>query len=139
MTPQTETHHVHAGPKLYLVILGALLVLTAVTVAAAGIDFGSPSTNVVIAMIIASVKASLVALYFMHLRWDKPLNATIFVGGLCFLGIMLTFTFMDNTTRAEVRPPRSVNQAIAPVGEDDAQEEEPAAAAAPQDDVNSAE
>ena len=139
MTPQTETHHVHAGPKLYLVILGALLVLTAVTVVAAGIDFGSPSANVVIAMIIASVKASLVALYFMHLRWDKPLNATIFVGGLCFLGIMLTFTFMDNTTRTAVRPRTSATQAIAPVGEDDSQQEEPAAAAAPQNDVNSAE
>ena len=110
-------HHPHAGPKLYLIILGALLVLTAVTVAAAGVDFGSSSTNLVIAMIIASAKASLVALYFMHLRWDKPLNATIFVAGLCFLGIMLTFTFMDNTTRVEVHTRTAFTPAIVPAEE----------------------
>ncbi len=97
-------HAHHGGPKIYLLVLGVLVVLTVITVLAAGVNFGSTSANVIIAMAIASVKASLVALFFMHLRWDKPLNATIFVGGLCFLGIMLTFTFMDNTTRLEVRP-----------------------------------
>ena len=97
-------HAHHGGPKIYLLVLGVLVVLTVITVLAAGVNFGSTSANVIIAMAIASVKASLVALFFMHLRWDKPLNATIFVGGLGFLGIMLTFTFMDNTTRLEVRP-----------------------------------
>ena len=97
-------HAHHGGPKIYLLVLGVLVALTVITVLAAGVNFGSTSANVIIAMAIASVKASLVALFFMHLRWDKPLNATIFVGGLCFLGIMLTFTFMDNTTRLEVRP-----------------------------------
>ena len=97
-------HAHHGGPKIYLMILGVLIVLTVITVLAAGVNFGSTTTNVIIAMVIASIKASLVALFFMHLRWDKPLNATIFVGGLCFLGIMLAFTFMDNTTRVEVRP-----------------------------------
>ena len=129
MTPETKARHAPAGPKLYLLILGALLVLTALTVKAAGIDFGSPSANLVIAMIIASAKASLVALYFMHLRWDKPLNATIFVGGLCFLGIMLTFTFMDNSTRAEVHPRTRPTPAIVSAGEGG--QEEPAPSPAP--------
>ena len=105
MDSDSQHEHAHHGrPKIYLLVLGVLVVLTVITVLAAGVNFGSTSANVIIAMAIASVKASLVALFFMHLRWDKPLNATIFVGGLCFLGIMLTFTFMDNTTRLEVRP-----------------------------------
>ena len=91
------------------------------TVLAAGVSFGSTTANVIIAMAIASVKASLVALFFMHLRWDKPLNATIFVGGLCVLGIMLSFTFMDNSTRAEVRPETPSIDMSAPAEEKPAQ------------------
>ncbi len=123
--PQHEHAH-HGGPKIYLVVLAALIVLTVITVLAAGVNFGSSTTNVIIAMAIASVKASLVALFFMHLRWDKPLNATIFVGGLCFLGIMLTFTFMDNTTRVEVRPETPSIDLSAPAEEKPTEKASPA-------------
>ena len=105
--------------------VGALIALTVITVLAAGVNFGSTTTNVIIAMVIASIKASLVALFFMHLRWDKPLNATIFVGGLCFLGIMLTFTFMDNMTRVEVRPETPSIDMSAPAEENAAMEASP--------------
>ncbi len=126
MKTDSQHEHVHhGGPKIYLVVLGALIALTVVTVQAAGVNFGSTTTNVIIAMAIASIKASLVALFFMHLRWDKPLNATIFVGGLCFLGIMLTFTFMDNTTRVEVRPETPSIDMSAPAEENAAMEESP--------------
>ena len=124
-TDSQHEHDHHGGPKIYLGILAVLIVLTVITVLAAGVNFGSTTTNVVIAMAIASVKASLVALFFMHLRWDKPLNATIFVGGLCFLGIMLTFTFMDNTTRVEVRPETPSIDMSAPAEENAAMEESP--------------
>ena len=86
-SPRHSTHahdheaHVHGGPKLYGMVLGALLVLTVITVAASMIDSGSAMTNVIIAMLIASIKASLVALFFMHLRWDKPMSAIIFCVG----------------------------------------------------------
>lgn len=97
--------HAHIVPaKVYGIILGALLVLTAITVAAAGIHFGSPAVNVVVALTIATVKASLVALYFMHLRYDKPLNAVIFVSGLFALGVFLMATFGDTAARDRVQP-----------------------------------
>ena len=85
-------------------VLVMLLVLTGITVAAAGVNFGTPSVNVVVALAIASVKASLVALYFMHLRHENPLNAIIFVTALAMLAILLIFSLIDVDTRAVVRP-----------------------------------
>ncbi len=82
----------------YKKVLGALLALTVITVLAAGMNFGS--WNVVIALGIASLKASLVALFFMHLRHDKPMNAVIFSAGLAMLAIFLMFTYIDEGARA---------------------------------------
>ena len=73
-----RAHPFTAARRSMAPCLRALLVLTVVTVGASTIDFGSGMTNVIIAMLIASIKASLVALFFMHLRWDKPINAIIF-------------------------------------------------------------
>ena len=81
--------------RTYLIVLAALLALTAVTVAVSGIHFGSPAVNVIVALGIASLKASLVALFFMHLLHDKPLNALIFVSGLVFLAIFLILILID--------------------------------------------
>lgn len=97
-----STSHVHAGPRLYAVVLAALLVLTGITVTVSYVDFGAPAVNVVAALAIASLKGALVALYFMHLRWDKPLYSVIFVAGLFFLGLLLMLTFIDMDTRASV-------------------------------------
>src|SRR5688500_7049880 len=83
---QVHEHHVHGGPRTYALVLGALLLLTVITVGASMINFGSNMTNVIIALLIASIKASLVALFFMHLRWDKPMSAVIFCSSLFFLG-----------------------------------------------------
>ncbi|MDW8130826.1 MAG: cytochrome C oxidase subunit IV family protein [Bryobacterales bacterium] len=90
------------APRTYAAVLGALLLLTVVTVAAAGVNFGSPFVNVVIALVIASAKASLVALYFMHLLHDKPINAVIFLVGVAMLGIFLMLTFLDTVSRETV-------------------------------------
>jgi cytochrome c oxidase subunit 4 len=97
----SQTHH-HGGPRLYAGVLAALLALTTITVSASYIDFGSPGVNVVIALAIASLKASLVALYFMHLRYDKPVLSVIFVGGLFFLGLLLMLTMIDVGSRDSV-------------------------------------
>jgi cytochrome c oxidase subunit 4 len=102
MSPDLSQTHQHGGPKVYAAVLTALLVLTAITVTASYIDFGSPAVNVVIALAIASIKASLVALYFMHLRYDKPLLSVIFVGGLFFLGLLLMLTMIDAGSRDSV-------------------------------------
>ena len=102
MFPDLSLTHHHGGPKLYAAVLAALLVLTTITVTASYVDFGSPAVNVVMALAIASLKASLVALYFMHLRYDKPLVSIIFVSGLFFLGLLLMLTMIDAGSRDSV-------------------------------------
>jgi cytochrome c oxidase subunit 4 len=104
MSTHTDTSHTvhaeeheHGGPALYAKVLVALLILTGMTVGAAYIDLGSG--NVVVALFIATIKASLVALFFMHLRWEKPVNSIIAVAGFLFLGIFLMFDLIDADTR----------------------------------------
>ena len=101
MSTHTESHS-HGGPRIYTANLFALLFLTIITVAAASFNFGA--ANVVIALAIASVKAILVGLFFMHLVWDKPVNAIILVAAFMFLGVFLMFDFLDVTTRVNFQP-----------------------------------
>ena len=79
-----------------------LLILTAITVGASYINFGSG--NVVIALTIATIKGCIVALIFMHLLHDKPVNAVIAVAGFIFLGIFLLFDFLDVDSRTNPQP-----------------------------------
>lgn len=99
--------HAHAhssSARIYVVILGALLVLTGVTVGAAYVNFGSSSINLIIAVLIATLKATLVAMFFMHLRHDPPINAIIFVSSLIFLGLFLLFPLIDIGSRDKIIP-----------------------------------
>lgn len=98
-----KTHeHSHGGPKVYIATLAALLVLTVVTVFVAGFDFGA--INIVVAIAIATVKASLVVLIFMHLKDDKPVNAVIAISGFLFLGLLLLFSLLDIEARNDPTP-----------------------------------
>lgn len=99
-----NAHTSHHSPMPYVLTLGALLVLTGVTVGAAYVDFGSPTINVVIAMFIASIKAALVAFVFMHLRHDKPLNSIIILSSLVFLAIFIGFCAIDLDSRERIYP-----------------------------------
>jgi cytochrome c oxidase subunit 4 len=72
---------------------GALLVLTVITVAARYIDLGE--ANIYLAIGIAVVKATLVSLFFMHLRWDRPFNLMVLVGSMLFVLLMMIFCMMD--------------------------------------------
>lgn len=113
----TQAHseeHVHGGPKVYLMVFGALVFLTVVTVGASYIHFGSGMANVVIAMLIASMKASLVALFFMHLRWDRPISAIIFCTSLFFLGLFLIGCYTDLIARPPTEPTNLKAPAQAP-------------------------
>jgi cytochrome c oxidase subunit 4 len=88
----------HVTPlKTYFGIFGALLVLTVVTVLAARVDFGA--LNMVIAMLIASVKAGLVMLFFMHLKYENKMNRVIFALGFFFLLVLFGFSVIDIYTR----------------------------------------
>src|SRR5688500_12190680 len=71
-----EAHTHVVPPWLLLAVFAALIVLTFMTVAVTWVDFGR-TANVWIALVIAAAKAGLVALYFMHLRWDSPFNGLI--------------------------------------------------------------
>ncbi len=84
--------HVVTVPVL-LTVFALLMVLTVLTVSATRIDLGG--WNLSIAMGIASVKAALVALYFMHLRYDHPFNGLIFVTALLFLSLFLSLILLD--------------------------------------------
>jgi cytochrome c oxidase subunit 4 len=79
------------------VIFLALMVGTAVTVGIAFVDLGL--FNAVAALTIAVAKATLVVLYFMHVRYGTRLTWAVVAGGVFWLGILLTLTFSDYLTR----------------------------------------
>lgn len=84
----------HLVPISTLVATGTvLLVLTVITVAVRYIDLGE--MNLAVALGVAVVKATLVGLYFMHLRWDRPFNQLMFVGSIVFVVLLMAFCLMD--------------------------------------------
>jgi cytochrome c oxidase subunit 4 len=83
--------------KLYFGIFAALMVFTAVTVWVAFHDYGV--FNIVVAMTIAVCKATLVVLYFMHVRWSSRLIWVVVGAGLVWLVILLALTMADYLTR----------------------------------------
>lgn len=98
-------HHdgVHITPlRTYLLVWGSLMVLTGITVAVSLVDFGS--ANLFVAILIASVKAALVALYFMHLRHDNKFNLVILVTSLLFVALFLFPTVTEVMTRGDLDP-----------------------------------
>lgn len=85
----------HVTPvRLLLTIWGALMGLTIITVAVTMVDLGS-QLNLVIAMVIATIKAGLVVTYFMHLRWDRPFHTLVFLGSLLFVSLFISMTLLD--------------------------------------------
>lgn len=91
-----DHHHIVPIP-VYLTIFGALLFGTALTVAVAFVDMGA--ANIFVAIGIAVTKATLVVLYFMHVKYSSRLVQLAAVTGFLWLGIMLSFTLADVETR----------------------------------------
>ena len=92
-------HAPHAMPiSILLGVFGALMFLTFITVAVTYIDLGRLS--VWVALIIALVKATLVCLYFMHLRYDAPFHGLIVVASMLFVVLFIGITLMDSTNYA---------------------------------------
>lgn len=93
-----QSHVPHILPlSTYLKTWGALLVLTVVTVAVSYVDFGS--FNLLIALVVATAKASIVALVFMHLWFDNKFHSIILGVGLMFVAIFIGITLADTQTR----------------------------------------
>ena len=83
--------------KVYLAIFFALMVLTAVTVGVAFVDLGAFSD--VVALAIAVFKASLVVLFFMHVRYSRPMTKLTIVASFFWLAILIALTLSDYLTR----------------------------------------
>jgi cytochrome c oxidase subunit 4 len=90
-------------PRVYIAIFLALLVGTGLTVLAAFRDFPGP-LNAVVALTIAVVKATLVILYFMHVRYSSRLIWLVIGSALFWLAIMFALTISDYWTRTWLPP-----------------------------------
>lgn len=103
MTSHAHDHKEHILPlKVYFAVFGALLVLTAVTVIISKFHFGA--FNLVVAMAVAALKASLVALYFMHLKYDSKVYMTVFLIAIAMLAVFIILTMADTLTRGRLDP-----------------------------------
>ena len=85
-------------PRTYYLIFLTLMACTAITVAVAYLDLGP--LNVVVAMTIAVLKATLVVLFFMHVKYGTRLTWAVVAGSMFWLGILLVLTLGDYLTRS---------------------------------------
>lgn len=89
------------SPKVYLGVFSALMICTFLTVVAAKADLNQyfSGLNVIVALTIASLKASLVVLYFMHLRYSPKRTQLVIAASVFWLAIMLFMTMSDYLSR----------------------------------------
>ncbi|MEW6145461.1 MAG: cytochrome C oxidase subunit IV family protein [Thermodesulfobacteriota bacterium] len=95
----TEEHHITSN-KTYIIVWVALMVMTAITVYVSYINFGM--LNIVIALVVASIKASIVALYFMHLKFEDSITWVFALFPLSLLALLIGMTITDTFTRTIV-------------------------------------
>ena len=109
-------HHEHiVAPGTYLAIILTLLVLTGLTVAAAFVNLGR--LNIVVALLIATIKATLVVLFFMHAKYSPKRTKLVIMAGIFWLIILLFMTLSDYASRVDyrgVRFPMSQNVSLSP-------------------------
>ncbi len=133
-------HHHHGGPDhvphitplaTYFKTYGALIFLTVLTVSVSYVNLGS-SVNLGIALLIATIKASVVAALFMHLASDHKFHSVILISSVVFLLVFVTFTMFDTEYRNRVNAEdgQKVNMA-APFATATASAGAPASSAAP--------
>lgn len=119
MAHDTTATHGHEGAKsdgavhahissagFYTAIFAALVCLTILTVAQSYVDLGR--LNLIVVILIATTKATLVVSFFMHLRYDNKFNALIFISCLFFIGVFFTYTMNDTDHRGELDPDQNV-------------------------------
>ena len=87
--------------RIYIMVFLALMVFTAITVFVAYFDLASywSPLNAVVALTIAVIKATLVILFFMHVKYSSKLTQVIVIAGVFWLVILLAFTMSDYLTR----------------------------------------
>lgn len=99
--------HAHVSPiGLYIAIFLGLLALTVATVAQSYVNLGE--LNIIFVILIATMKASLVTTFFMHLKWDNKFNSFILIGSFFFIGLFFVFTMNDTNRRGDLDPDQNV-------------------------------
>ncbi len=119
----TEHHADHdhglshvATTKVLIATGGTLLMLTLLTVLASKVDFGGASINLAVAMVIAVTKATLVILFFMHLRYDRLFHSVVFVSALLAASLFVGFTLMDTGQYQQTNIWNPTAPPMAPIG-----------------------
>ena len=97
------SEHVITPVKTYVATFVALLILTAITYLVATQDFGAMNTP--IALAVALLKASLVVIYFMGVRYNTPLTKVVVIAGFFWLFILFGITMTDYLTRTWIGVP----------------------------------
>ena len=124
MASNTDHHDEHddhhgishvASTKVLLGTGGSLLFLTIITVAATHVDFGA-SINLALAMFIAVIKATLVVLFFMHLKYDKIFHTVIFASAVLAAALFVGITLMDSGQYQQSNIWQPYNPPTAPFG-----------------------
>ncbi len=100
MTQLEHTEHI-VKPGTYLAIITSLLILTGVTVYAAYVNLGK--YNIVVALVIATVKATLVVLFFMHAKYSPRRTQLVIIAGIFWLALLLFMTLSDYASRVDYR------------------------------------
>jgi cytochrome c oxidase subunit 4 len=93
-------HHI-VSPKVYVSIFAALMVCTFLTVEAAKVDLNQyfPGLNIIVALGIATFKASLVILFFMHVKYSPKRTQLVIICSVFWLAVMLFMTMSDYISR----------------------------------------
>jgi cytochrome c oxidase subunit 4 len=102
--PEYIEHHVPKGT--YFAVFGALMVLTVVTVAVAFVDLGR--LNVVVALGVAVLKAAMVVLFFMHVKYASRQTQLVVLASIAWLVILFGITLTDYLTRGWLMAPPMV-------------------------------
>jgi cytochrome c oxidase subunit 4 len=109
ITQDHSTELGHTQPiGIYFNVFFSLLILTVITVAVSYIDFGV--FDLVVAMGIASVKATLVAMYFMHLKYENPFTLIYALIPILLLFFLIGGVFLDSPMRTD--PPFKIEQTV---------------------------
>jgi cytochrome c oxidase subunit IV len=97
--PEHSEHIV--SPKIYFTIFGALMVCTLLTVYAATVDLNAyfSGLNIIVALVIAVFKASLVVLFFMHGKYSPKRTKLVIACAIFWLAVMLSMTMSDYISR----------------------------------------
>jgi cytochrome c oxidase subunit 4 len=98
----------HLPMSTYVIVFIALMVLLVITVVAAFINLGE--ANMIVAMTIAIIKAALVILYFMHVKFASRLTKVFVAASFVWLSIMFVLTWTDYISRPWLSSSRGWNE-----------------------------